>query len=407
METGRRQEKIWRFLSRILYPVLRRRFGLEAEPLPAEQPAILVCNHVTDLDPVLLAMASRDHALTYVASEHILRDKPFLRKWLYRFFAPITRRKATSAVDTCRKTVRAVREGKTVCIFAEGETTWNGRTASIQKGTGMLVKAAGVPLITYRLHGGYFAAPRWGKGLRRGKITGQVTGTWPAGDLKAMTAEEINSLIEEGIREDAFAAQRQEKIPVSVSGKRMLEQIDSLLFLCPQCLGIGTLRGRDDLLSCSCGLEVRVDRCMLPVGEAPFPDFSAWDDWQVGELGKMIRKDRLFRLSENRDDLTLTEIDSDDVPKKTDRGSLSMDREALRIGNTVIPAAAISDMATLQNRKLAISASEHYYELQAPEAICLRKYLLFWREIRRCTAEQAEQETYAWIILLQTGDSGN
>ena len=147
MEISVRQEKLWRFLCRLVYPILKRRFSLEAERLPEVRPAILVCNHVTDLDPVLLAMASPDHAMTYVASEHILRDRPFLRKLLYRCFSPIIRRKAISAVDTCRKTVRAVREGKTVCIFAEGETTWNGRTAPVQPGTGTLVKASGVRFI--------------------------------------------------------------------------------------------------------------------------------------------------------------------------------------------------------------------------------------------------------------------
>ena len=392
MEISVRQEKLWRFLCRLVYPILKRRFSLEAERLPEVRPAILVCNHVTDLDPVLLAMASPDHAMTYVASEHILRDRPFLRKLLYRCFSPIIRRKAISAVDTCRKTVRAVREGKTVCIFAEGETTWNGRTAPVQPGTGTLVKASGAPLVTYRFHGGYFAAPRLGKGIRRGKITGKVTGYWPAEKLKSMTAEEINHLIEEGIREDAFAAQRQERIESRVSGKRMLTQIETLLFLCPKCFGIGTLRGRGDCLACSCGLEVQVDRCMLPVGEAPFPDFCAWDDWQAETLRGMVQKDPAFRLSENRDDLILTEIEPEDVPGKTDRGNLSMDREFLRVGDTAVPVASISGMATLQNRKLAISATEHYYELQAPEALCLRKYLLFWHEIRKSADEQAEKE---------------
>ena len=392
MEISVRQEKLWRFLCRLVYPILKRRFSLEAERLPEVRPAILVCNHVTDLDPVLLAMASPDHSMTYVASEHILRDRPFLRKLLYLCFSPIIRRKAISAVDTCRKTVRAVREGKTVCIFAEGETTWNGRTAPVQPGTGTLVKASGVPLVTYRFHGGYFAAPRWGKGIRRGKITGQVTGYWPAEKLKSMTAEEINHLIEEGIREDAFAAQRQERIESRVSGKRMLTQIETLLFMCPKCLGIGTLQGRGDCLTCSCGLEVRVDRCMLPVGESPFPDFCAWDDWQAETLRGMVQKDPAFRLSENRDDLILTEIEPEDVPGKTDRGNLSMDREFLRVGDTAVPVASISGMATLQNRKLAISATEHYYELQAPEALCLRKYLLFWHEIRKSADEQAEKE---------------
>ena len=393
METSRRQERTWQILCRIVAPFLKRRFRLEAEPLPEERPVILICNHVTDLDPVFLAMASPDHALTYVASEHILRDRPHLRKLLYRYFSPIARRKATSAVETCRETIRAVRAGKTVCIFAEGETTWNGRTASIQPGTGTLVKAAGVPMVTYRFSGGYFTAPRWGKGLRRGKITGKVTGIRPAEELKSMTVDGINELIRDGIREDAFERQRQERIPGRVPRKRMLAQIEALLFLCPECRNIGTLRGRGDLLTCSCGMKVRVDRCMLPAGESPFPDFTAWDDWQAAELGEMAKKDGLFRLTENRDDLTLTEIDPEGTIREAARGNLSMDRRFLRVGELALPVAGIRDMATLQKRKLAISTEGHYYELQAPSVLCLRKYLLFWHLIGKDAEEPAEKET--------------
>ena len=392
MDANRRQERIWHVLCRILGPVLRYRFRLETERLPEKRPVILVCNHVTDLDPVFLALSSPDHALTYVSSEHILRDRPFLRKQLYRCFSPIARRKATSAVETCRETIRAVRAGKTVCIFAEGETTWNGRTAPIQPGTGTLVKAAGVPLVTYRFHGGYFTAPRWGKGFRRGKITGQVTGCWPAEELKSMTVQEINDRICEGIREDAFEAQKQERIPSCVSGKRMLAQIETLLFLCPECRGIGTLRGRGNLLTCGCGLTVRVDNCMLPSGAAPFPDFAAWDDWQISKLGEMTWKDRTFRLTENREDLILSEITPEGVTQEAARGNLSMDRDTFRIGDVALPVAGIRDMATLQNRKLAVSTEDRYYELRAPEAICLRKYLLFWRLIGKDTEEPVKKE---------------
>ncbi len=392
MKTSAHEERLWRFLARIISPVLKHRLGLEVEMLPETRPVMLVCNHVTNLDPLLVAMASPNHKLTFVASEHILREKPFLRKWFFRLFSPILRRKATSAVDTCRKTVRAIRDGKTVCLFAEGETTWNGATGVIQPGTAVLVKTAGAPLVTYRFHGGYFAAPRWGRGLRRGKITGQVTGFWPAETLKSMTAEEINALMEEGIREDAFEAQKRERVPYHIRKKRMLAQIDSLLFLCPKCRGIGTLHGFEDLLTCGCGLKVRIDTCMLPVGESPFPDFGAWDAWQIGALQDMMKKNDSLQLSESREDLELIEIALDDTQRPAARGSLSMDRRVLRIGEVSLPISGIRDMATLQNRKLAVSTEEHYYELRAPEALCLRKYLLFWRLLKKSAEDPAGEE---------------
>ena len=392
METGSKKSLAWCMMGRILFPFFRFRLHLDVERLPAGQPAILVCNHVTNLDPILIGAASPDRPLIYVASEHILRDHPFLRKILYYLFEPISRRKAASAVDTCRKTVRAVRAGKTVCIFAEGETTWNGKTGPVQPGTAVLVKAAGVPLITYRFHGGYFAAPRWGRGLRRGRIIGRITGRWSAEELKEMTAEEVNIRIVEGIREDAFGAQKTEHISYHGRKKNRLAQIDALLFLCPKCKKIGTIQGKGDRLTCSCGLSVQYNACLLPEGKAPFPDFTAWDEWQTNELQKMVIRDPALCISESRKDLNLAEIQENGATRIAARGRLSMDRYMLRIGETGIPVSDIRNMATLQNRKLALSAGDHYYELQAPAACCLRKYLLLWQFVKEETKHPAERK---------------
>ena len=392
METGSKKNLIWRMMGWMLFPFFRLRLRLDVERLPTDGPSILVCNHVTNLDPVLIGAASPDRPLIYVASEHILRDHPLLRKALYFLFEPISRRKAASAVDTCRKTVRAVRAGKTVCIFAEGETTWNGKTGPVQPGTAVLVKAAGVPLITYRFHGGYFAAPRWGRGLRRGRITGRITGRWSAEELKKMTAEEVNARIREGIREDAFAGQKLEKIPYHGRKKNRLSQIDALLFLCPKCGKIGTIRGTGDRLICSCGLSVRYNACLLPAEEAPFPDFTAWDEWQANELQKRMAGDPTLCISESRTDLTLAEIQENGAMRIAARGRLSMDRNTLRVGEMEIAVSGIRDMATLQNRKIALSAGDHYYELQAPAACCLRKYLLFWQYVKEEMKRPTEKE---------------
>ena len=70
-----------------------------------------------------------------------------------------------------------------------------------------------------------------------------------------------------------------------------------------------------------------------------------------------------------------------------------MDRRFLRVGELALPVAGIRDMATLQKRKLAISTEGHYYELQAPSVLCLRKYLLFWHLIGKDAEEPAEKET--------------
>ena len=86
--------------------------------------------------------------------------------------------------------LRKLKAGRSVFIFAEGETSWDGRTQDIFPGIGRMAKIGGVQLLTYRLEGGYLSAPRWGKGIRRGRMQGRIAGVYSPEQLKAMKPEE-------------------------------------------------------------------------------------------------------------------------------------------------------------------------------------------------------------------------
>ena len=102
MKSTNHQERIWKILYMLLYPFMKWYLHLETEPLPDIGPMFLICNHVTNLDPVFLAFSSPRKMLVYVASDNILRNNPRMRRLFYWAFGPIARRKGTSAVDTCR-----------------------------------------------------------------------------------------------------------------------------------------------------------------------------------------------------------------------------------------------------------------------------------------------------------------
>ena len=375
-----KQDRIWRILCRLLGPILKRMLGLEIEPLPDIGPALIICNHVTNIDPILLALSSPRKMLIYVASENILRGNSFLHRLLYRIFSPIPRRKGASAVDTCRKVVRTLRAGRSVCLFAEGETTWNGKTAPIRQGTDVLVRASGASLITYCFSGGYMTYPRWGKGLRRGKMVGRVPGTYSAEQVRAMSPDDLRRVMDSGIAEDAF--QRQHACPVPYRGRHRMEHVESLLFLCPQCHQIGTLSGKEDAVTCSCGLSVSFDACLLPSEPSPFADLYAWDQWQVSAFAEMVKSDSCLTIRESDSDICLWEIADDNTMSVAAQGTLSMNAHALTVGGADFPLSGIQDLALLQVRKAAFTYENRYFELQSPRPLCLRKYLLFWQNAR-------------------------
>ena len=240
--------KRWKFLYWLAHGFIIRLFHLEAERLNPAGPCLIIANHVTNWDPLLLAMSFPNTPIRFVASEHIFRHG-ILSRLLEWLVAPIPRKKAASGADTVMSVLRALKAGDTVCIFAEGDATWDGLTHPVFPATGKLARMAGVPLLTYRIEGGYLSSPRWAAGLRRGKAWGRQIGSYAPEELKKQKGPEITDVIDRDIFEDAFARQRTEH--VRFQGQNRAEGIERGFFLCPKCGKIGGVRGVGERVVCA------------------------------------------------------------------------------------------------------------------------------------------------------------
>ena len=69
MDTYRRHKLIYRLLGDLLSPVIRTRFNLSTEKLHIDGPFLLVSNHVTSWDPLLVGISLGHHQAYFVASE--------------------------------------------------------------------------------------------------------------------------------------------------------------------------------------------------------------------------------------------------------------------------------------------------------------------------------------------------
>ena len=286
MDPYRRHVLIYRFLAILVRPVLRAKFNLSGEKLQADGPFLLVSNHVTGWDPLLVGVCLGGRQAYFVASEHIFR-LGLLTKVLHWLLAPIPRRKASTGMDTVKACLRHLHAGHSVCLFAEGEQCWDGRTGPIFPATGKLAKSSGAALVTFRLEGGYLSLPRWGKHICRGAVHGHPVGVYSPEELKKLSPQEINALIERDIAEDAWARQRQR--PVRYRGKRRAEGMERALYACPGCRRIGTLRTDRDRVFCPCGFERRYTEYGFFEPREPFETLADWDLWQRVRYFFMIR----------------------------------------------------------------------------------------------------------------------
>lgn len=340
-----------------------------------DEPTLVVCNHVTNFDVILASLCCPGYHMHFVASEHMFR-KGILSAFLRYVFDPISRRKGVSGADTAMACLRKLKAGKSVFIFAEGETSWDGRTQDIFPGIGRMARISGARLITYRLEGGYLTAPRWGKGIRRGRMQGRIMGTYTPEQLKTMKPEEIDDLIRRDIYEDAW--QRQEKESVIFKGNRRAEKMEAVLFICPRCGEYSTLKSHKNTLSCTCGLQAEVTYHGTFADERPFKNLAQWDAWQRQKFVRQLSLGNIPVLSE--ENMTLYALHQDDHGQdQLCTGTLRLEQGALHIGSETFPLTSISGMGLVMGNGLVFHADGRYLELRAKEKLCLRKYYLAWQ----------------------------
>jgi len=372
MEHLKRYRTVWSVLRRLTAPWLKRKFNYLPEVCQAPGPYLVLANHNTDWDPLLLACAFPEY-MSFVASEHIFRWG-FVTKIITFLISPIARQKGTTAGDTAMTMIRRLRKGVNVAMFAEGNRSFNGLTGDILPATGKLARSCGAGLVTYRLDGGYFTSPRWsGKNLRRGRMTGKVVNVYTPEQLKSMSAAEVNAAIRRDLFVDAYALQREEMIPFE--GKALAEHLETVLCRCPKCGSIGTLVSHEDRLSCGCGFSVRYNKFgFFEGGDAPFDNLTDWDAAQTEAL--LAHADAAEDVIFSDDAMLLKEISAAHEMTEIGLGSMTLYRDRLECCGMVFPLAELGGFSLHGPQTVDMSWQGRSFEISSAAVRCTRKYLL-------------------------------
>ena len=138
--------------------------------IPEEGPAVLVCNHVSYVDALLIGGAVR-RPVRFVMDKSIAEMKGLA--WFFKLARtiPITSQKrdpeaysaALTAVD------EALKDGELVCIFPEGRLTKTGEVDTFRRGVETIVERNQVPAVPMALRGlwGSFFSHKGGMALAK------------------------------------------------------------------------------------------------------------------------------------------------------------------------------------------------------------------------------------------------
>jgi len=187
-------EFMMRFLAWILINVVYRIRATGLENVPLKGPAVVVCNHVSYMDPILLT-GSIHRPMRFVMWYKIFQI-PLMRFFFKNMKAiPIAGAREDENImrDAFEKVDEELAAGNLVCIFPEGAITRDGEIQRFRPGIEKILARRPVPVVPValgRLWGSWFSR-RTGGGLRMipGRLLARVSIT--VGE--AVPAEEVTA----------------------------------------------------------------------------------------------------------------------------------------------------------------------------------------------------------------------
>ena len=385
----RRHCRAFKVIRAILLPIARMLFNFSYEDLSGiEGPYLVLSNHNTDFDPIFIA-GSVKHQLYFVATENITR-MGLVGKFFVFFFHPIIHYKGKIGINTVKEVLKTLKAGHNVALFPEGNRSFNGltNTGIIPDSTGKMAKKSGATLITYRIDGGYFTSPRWGRKIRRGKVYGHAVNVYTPEVLKAMTDDEVNRAIKNDLFVDAYA--EQVKDPVEYKGRCTAEYLESTLFLCPECGKQGQLKSCGSTLSCKCGFKADYDRLgYLNTTDGKRYTITEIDARQQKYIESLLGDISAFPNELFYDDVTVQQIDSKHKIKSSTEERLTAFRDRFILGKKELLFRNISGLSINQRNtvNLHYGNEDDFINIQGPGSFNALKYLYLFNASRRINEE--------------------
>ena len=184
----------WTWGYRILAPVFHLLFRIRyvgRSNIPPDGGVILASNHISVLDPVIIAMAvtTTGRAVRFLAAAEFFR-KPVIG-WGLRRIRQIPIRRGASDRRALEQAARVIRRGALAGIFPEGTLSPDGELLPGKRGAARLTLASGMPILPCGIWGTRARWPRggirWQRPLRPRVVVSFGPVIEPAGELEDPT----------------------------------------------------------------------------------------------------------------------------------------------------------------------------------------------------------------------------
>jgi len=151
---------VWRYFQVIARIGTTLMFDLKTygrENVPKDGGVLLVANHQSYLDPVLVAVHLY-RPVSFLAKSELFENPYF--GWFIRKLHAFPVRQGDGDIGAVKEVIRRLGEGYALNIYPEGSRTETGEIAPLERGIALVIRKAGVPVIPVAIHGSFAAWPK-------------------------------------------------------------------------------------------------------------------------------------------------------------------------------------------------------------------------------------------------------
>ena len=377
-----RHQRCYRFLYPIIWAAMKVYYGYRAEKFRIDEGKqyLILSNHQALLDPAFVVLSF--NKMPYIIASDHLNSNGFFQRLLRWAFAPIYKHKAAADIKCIRTCLKTVKEGGSILLFPTGNRVWADYSFYVDPSVVKLIRMLKVPVLLYQLQGGYGVNPRWNHGKRRGPFEGRVVRELSVEEIAAMDDDTLYNAVVEGIRYVDWSGGGRYR------SKTRAEYLERLLFLCPRCGKVETLRSEGAYVHCdSCGLKVEYgEDLLLHCEDSAFP-YRRLVEWYNGEKHwvkeQEIRENAVIWQDDHISLCRYQGTEREEMGEIT----LTLTDKTLTMGELTLPVEAITAATIISGAKLVVTTEEDSYMLQGHPRFNAIKYVLMFNRLETSIKE--------------------
>ena len=238
-------------------------------------PYIILSNHMSFIDFELVSLGTYPHRVNNVVNI----DGFYMRAWLLEWIGAICTRKFTNDLHLIKSIRKVLERGDVLCMYPEARYSPAGTLSYLPESLGMLVKRAGVPVVTVVHRGNYLHSPFWNfRNKRKVPLHTTFTKLWDPEDLKELSVAEINAGIKEALAYDEYKYQKDNNILITEPFRA--EGLHKILYQCPHCMTESKMASKGIELFCTaCGKRWTQNEDGTLTANEGVTEFSHIPDW--------------------------------------------------------------------------------------------------------------------------------